>query len=146
MRPSDLKGLACGRSPGTTVPAWSPHVCPAAAQAGLESGLQSSPGRREELLPWGPPTGPRPPAPPSLTLTSAGNRLGSDPRTAPEEFLLLSALGVVGDQVGGVSASPSSLRVASSSDSSLTEASEPGGRRAPFTGLQSSLILSSGPN
>lgn len=118
--------------------------CSCAGWSGVGAAERS--GRREELLPWGPPTGPRPPAPPSLTLTSAGNRLGSDPRTAPEEFLLLSALGVVGDQVGGVSASPSSLRVASSSDSSLTEASEPGGRRAPFTGLQSSLILSSGPN
>lgn len=44
----------------------------------------------------------------------------------PDEFLHLMDFGVVGDFVGEVSASASSLWLGSVSDSSLTDTSEPG--------------------
>lgn len=50
----------------------------------------------------------------------------------PDEFLHLMDLGVVGDFVGEVSASASSLWLGSVSDSSLTDTSEPGRNREPL--------------
>lgn len=47
----------------------------------------------------------------------------------PDEFLHLTDFGVVGDFVGEVSASASSLWLGSVSDSSLTDTSEPGRNR-----------------
>lgn len=49
--------------------------------------------------------------------------------TLPDEFLHLTALGVVGDFVGEVSVSASSLWFGSVSDSSRTDTSEPGGSK-----------------
>lgn len=49
----------------------------------------------------------------------------------PDEFLHLTDFGVVGDFVGEVSASASSLWLGSVSDSSLTDTSEPGRNKKP---------------
>lgn len=59
-------------------------------------------------------------------VQAAGGRAGG---SLPDEFLHLTDLGVVGDLVGEVSASASSLWFWSVSDSSLTDTSEPAGTR-----------------